>query len=720
MVSAGRCFWLASAALLSAAPASAAPLDCAARLLPRSPATLGAPVTAAALVELLDFGRADSSLEGEAPFSVSRDGHSAVMAVRRADPESDSYCIGIALVRLDGSGPPRLLDTGGELMLMTHDVRDAPDIVNGSADPRTPLWSPDGRRVAYLRRDGRSTQLWVVGLDGAPARQVTHFATDATGFRWTADGRSLLVETRPGLVGGQAAIDAEGRSGFLFDHRFWTLSDDRPRPPLPIPVETFLVDADGSSQPRPVAAPATPGMPAGALLAARSPSGATAWTSLIDANTPFGAAVLHVAVNGRERSCSAVCAQGVGGLWWSAPGVLLFMTAGSPANGGRTRLYRWDVMSDQQPARMLDTVDALFGCALVQQSLVCAHETATRPRTIVGLDPATGTMTTLFDPNPDFAARRVGEVRRLSLTRGGATTYGDLVLPPDHRPGQRVPLVVVQYTSRGFLRGGTGNDVPIYLLAARGFAVLSFQRPAMLPAAVAAPSLAAAQRINIAHWTERRMIVGTLESGVDAAIATGAIDPAAIGITGLSDGAVTAQYALLHSRRFKAAAIASCCDDPASAMSAAGLSYRDAVLAWGYAPPGSSDRAFWQPYSLARNAGRMRTPLLIQVPDAEYRLALETYSALQLHNAPVEMYVFPDEHHVKSHPAHRLAIYDRYVAWFDFWLRGQESLDSADRNEMARWRILREKATQPLASAAARANNASRPQRRPASGVVSR
>lgn len=712
-----RWTWFAGVALFVAAPATAGTVDCAARLLPAMPAGQRVPVTAASLVELLDFGGADADPGDTAPFSVSPDGRSAVMAVRRADPRTDSYCIGVLRIMLDGSGPPRLLDVGGELIAMTHDVRDAPGIVNGSPDPGTPLWSPDGRHVAYLRRDGGSTQLWLVALDGGAAREVTHFATDVLGFGWTDDGHGLLAETRPGLVAGKAAIEAEGRSGFLFDKRFWTLSEDRPRPPLPIPRVTFLVDPDGEFRVRPVAPPSSPAKPDGTLLIARGPDGATAWTVRADPKAPFNPAVrLHVAVGGRARICGALCDR-TAGLWWLSPHLLLFMTAPTPANGGRTALYRWDVAAGSAPVRVVDTQDALFGCVLAGQSLLCAYEAATRPRTIVSLDPATGAMTTLFDANPDFAARRFGEVRRLRFAALGASTYGDLVLPPDRRPGERVPLVVVQYTSHGFLRGGTGDDAPIHLLAARGFAVLSFQRPSLLPAAASAHSLEAVMRINIAHWAERRMIVATLEAGVDAAVATGAVDPAAIGITGLSDGAVTVQYALLHSRKFKAAAIASCCDDPGMAMSTAGLSYRDAALAWGYAPPGPTDAAFWQPYSLARNATRMRTPLLIQVPDAEYRLALETYSALQLHRAPVEMYVFPDEHHVKSHPAHRLAIYERYGAWFDFWLRSRESRDPLDQAEIERWRALRQDAARVASD---RATRASKPRHRQGSAAASR
>jgi hypothetical protein len=70
-------------------------------------------------------------------------------------------------------------------------------------------------------------------------------------------------------------------------------------------------------------------------------------------------------------------------------------------------------------------------------------------------------------------------------------------------------------------------------------------------------------------------------------------------------------------------------------------------------------------------------------------MALETYAALDHAQTPVEMYVFPDEHHVKSHPVHRLAIYERNLAWFDFWLRDIVSPDPASADAMQRWRLLK-------------------------------
>src|SRR3546814_17530678 len=72
-----------------------------------------------------------------------------------------------------------------------------------------------------------------------------------------------------------------------------------------------------------------------------------------------------------------------------------------------------------------------------------------------------------------------------------------------------------------------------------------------------------------------------------------------------------------------------------------------------------------RPRSLAVNAERIDTPLLMQLADSEAMLALETFTALREHGQPVEMYVFPGELHNKWQPAHRLAVYTRNIDWFD-------------------------------------------------------
>lgn len=680
-----------------AASAQAALPGCRERLLPPIPgaATGQHPIAARDLIELRDFGRLDTALLGAPVFSISPDGRFAAIALRRAEVRSNSYCFGIALVALDGSAPISLVDVGGEFIPSRNDIRGVPAIPNGAPVALAPLWSRDGRSLFYLRRDHGVTQLWRATPGARSGRPVTALSTDILSVDHAGDGHTLLVTTRPSLDAARAAIDLEGRRGFHFDARFWTLFEAKPRPALPLPLTFSAFDPDrmtlrtlSPAQAEALRSHGTQDRPRGSVLFASGGKG-RAWTVPDDPRRFLSPARLHVEIGGRALACpDAICGRSIGGIWW-ADDALIILRGGGPEDQGRLSLYSWRVGTQDKPRLRISTEAALLGCTLQGAALLCARETATEPRHLARIALADGAVTKVFDPNPQFARVAPGSVTRLAWSNAqGMPTYGDLVLPRFHRAGERRPLIIVQYQSRGFLRGGTGDEYPIHLLAEQGFAVLSFQQPSRLAASDAASDLNSLQKINIARWAGRRAIVSALQAGIDAAIASGAIDPERIGITGMSDGATTTQFALNMTTRFKAAAISSCCDEP-SGLFAVGPAYRDALLAWGYPAQSSNDHDFWKPMSLSRNAPAMRTPLLIQVPDAEYRGALEAVSALEQHGAPVEMYVFPDEYHVKAQPAHRDAIYHRAVDWFAFWLMERRPARGVRDVELERWEKMR-------------------------------
>lgn len=679
----------AAAALLAARPALGSSA-CSAELLPAAAPTAGPGrrVSALDLARLRDFGKQDVSLGGDAPFSISPDGTRAALVLRRGNPAADDYCIGVLVVPL-GGGKPQLVDSGGDLILAVSDVRGIPDLPIGNAEGVTPRWSPDGRLLAYLRRDSGLTRVWVARSDGSGAKPVSRLAEDARDVRWSHDGHALIVTIRPGVQTGEAALGSEERSGFLYDRRFWTLSRAQPQPPTPIPFLEQAIDPDDG---HPIGPPRAqddgpPGAPADAIAFALSSSGSRAWIAPRDPKVLLGPVELNVERGGKRIACGSPFCEGVGALWWGTGNELFFIQAATPENGGVTRLLRWRVGSEAGPRLVLATVDALFGCAPVGPKIICARETATRPRHLAQVDPANGAVSTLYDPNPDFASLAKGSVQRLRWHVPGTASFGDLVLPPGHREGMRHPLIIVQYQSRGFLRGGTGDEYPIQALAARGFAVLSVERTRPVGAGTAT-SAAQLMRISTAHFAERRRVFASLLAGVRSAIALGIVDPRRIGITGLSDGAATVQYALVNSNLFRAAAISSCCDEPSSSMFAAGPGYADFLVAAGFPRPGSDGRGFWRHYSLAANAKRVRTPLLLQLTDDEFRFGLETFETLKAQHDPVEMYVFAHEYHQKWRPAHRLATYERAIDWFDFWLNGLSDPDPSKRTQYERWRAL--------------------------------
>ncbi len=436
-----------------------------------------------------------------------------------------------------------------------------------------------------------------------------------------------------------------------------------------------------------------------------------AWFGPADPASP-SASIVHIATSGGRASlCNlAPCRGRVLGLWWHGRDLLILRREGwaDEAQG----LYRWRVGA-RTAGRLLLTKDAIHGCVLTRFGLLCTDEAARTPRRLVLIDARTGHVRPILDLNPEFAAITLGTVRRLRWRNDlGFACCGDLVLPPDYRSGQRLPLIVVQYHSDGFLRGGTGDEYPIFLLASHGMAVLSIERSQ--PVSAGRTDLASIEKMLAAemeNWAARRNLLSTVDRGVDRVIDSGIADPRRLGITGLSDGATTVAFALINHPRYAAAAMSTCCNEPDSMMTYAGLREAGFFGSIGYPPVTAHDTRFWQAMSLAQNAATMRTPLLLQVADSEYLLALQAFGALVEKQAPVEMYVFPGEYHEKVQPAHRLAIYRRNDDWFQFWLKNVRDPSPAKDDQYRRWAALRARAAPPLVPISS--STAPTPPRRP-------
>lgn len=112
----------------------------------------------------------------------------------------------------------------------------------------------------------------------------------------------------------------------------------------------------------------------------------------------------------------------------------------------------------------------------------------------------------------------------------------------------------------------------------------------------------------------------------------------------------------------------------------------------GYPAVNDPATPFWTPMAMSLNPERVKAPILMQLPSEEYLLSLEAFTALKDQHRPVELYVFPEERHVKSQPAHRLAIYERVLDWFDFWFFGKIDPASEKAAQYERWRAMRPRA----------------------------
>lgn len=639
------------------------------------------------LIQLRDIGFPDAAVTGPSPLAVSPDGTRIAFVLSRADVATNSYCRALVIVPVEG-GAPRVVDRGGEFISLGSFVRGL-WVDTGFPALVTPAWSPDGRSIAFIKREHGISQAVMVHFDRSGPPISTQLTVDVEDLWWDRQGK-LYVATRPGVEDAAAAIDKEGESGWLYDSRIAPNYGPRPRVRASdAPMTVWEVDpAIGSTRPRRAGLSALPDR---STTTAVSSAGNRAWLER-SGTSPFAPQQIWATdANGKKVACgSERCGGRFLGIWWDDGGREVRFLRREGWNQETYALYRWQVGA-RGPTRSFATTDVIQNCVPARAKLVCTFENSTTPRRIVLVDAERGRWRTVFDPNPEFRRLRLGAVRRLRFRNDrGFEAWGDLVLPPTYRKGTRLPMILVQYNSRGFLRGGTGNEYPILPLAAQGFAVFSFERPRAV--ASADPTLRTDEELNAANekgWAERRSVLSAMLAGTDAAIATGSVDPERVGITGLSDGATAVRFALINSDRFAAAAISSCCLEPKTVMTYGGIAWAEFNRAVGYPTATVDAPAFWRPMSLALNAGKIDTPLLMQLSDDEHLLALEAFTALREQGKPVELYVFPDEHHVKWQPVHRLAIYNRNLDWFNFWLSGVRDSDPRKIPQYERWSTLR-------------------------------
>jgi dienelactone hydrolase len=680
------------AALLGAAapvPLLAAATGPCGALLPDKAAPDGANgITAESLIELRDIGYPAPIAKG-LTLGLSPDGRKLAFPIQRADLTSNSYCSAVIVLDLATHGAS-VVGSSDALAMADAPYR-GPMVPNAAPAFVKPRWSPDGQWLAFLRSDRGITSLWRARVDGSHLSQVP--GTDATidSFAWSRDGSRLIISSRPKIAEETRDLQHEALVGFRYDERFLPFTGATPFPlisPLEIHsinLATGMLGAPSDDDAKVLHEATDPSRTPAPTRSARE-----AWTAPEHADRIGSPAMLHVADDGNEIACPRHLCASVSGFWWADDGSNLAFLRREGEAGEQTALYVWTV-GRAVPRRIILTEDLLIGCIRSKEQLICARETATEPRRIVSIDLETGRSNILFDPNPSYPSGYARPAERLVWrTDKGTPVFGDLVLPKGYVIGRRYPLIITNYQTRGFLRGATGDEFPIQLFAARGFAVLSLDRPRDLGTDTPGiRNIHELQQFEGKDWADRANVESAVERGVQQLVSRRIVDPDKIGITGLSDGSETVTYAILHFPHLAAASMSNCCNEPEAFLAMGGPATADDFRSLGYPDLMDHDAVFWEPASLAYNAHSIKVPILMQLPDQEFWLSLQSIEALREAKAPVDAYIFPGEGHIKLSPQHRMAVYKRNLAWFDFWLRGVRDDDLVPGDVYGRWEKLR-------------------------------
>jgi len=629
------------------------------------------PVAATDLVEVAEIGGP----------TISPDGTHIVFRVSRPSLETNETSLTWYIGAVDGSEPEFAADGG----LARIDGA-------GLVADQTPVWDPDSRGFRFLAYHAGAISLWH-WRKGAGAREEIREDADIVEFALSADGKSLrytVGATRAQIEQAEmkayeegvlvdAAVDLnQAIAGGVIDdgkrimQRFTGPWFDRRR---------ILWDAprrEKAVQLQPAATPLSGSLKTETRTPSQGVSVASDDGSVATVKRAAKRTTLTVTrKNGATILCAAPICQSPGLLvtaW--RPGrdaLLLFHDAGS----AREDVWEWSVGS--RTARKIVTTDGALRltdrplrCAVARDALLCAESQPLIPPRLVRIALAGAKHSVVFEPNAALARRVRAEAIPLALPGNRSAI---LLRPAGTKTP--TPVVVQNYHCAGFLKGGTGDELPMLPLVEHGIAVLCID-----------PFRGPPRGGQEGTYELARTVIA---AAIEDLAKEGLVDPNKVGIAGFSHSSGVALWALRHSKAFAAATIGTGQISPhyfwTNAVPDRGFA---ATLEdyWRMGDP-DSDPARWKIASAVYDIAAIDTPILMQLPDAEAPWTAEFHTKLKRAGKPAEMIVYADELHNKYQPRHKRAVYDRNLDWFRFWLTGEEDPAPEKSAHYERWRHYR-------------------------------
>ena len=641
-------------------------------------------------------------------------------------------------------------------------------MTNGKRDGQ-PRWSPDGKRIAFVRGGEKDEsgkpkppQIAILSLAGGEAWIITDLPKGAAGPVWSPDGKRIAFlstttqediekaqhkkgETKPEgnsdaikntAVAKQAEPESEHESdvhiisraiyrsneeGYLDPKRhehLWVLDVPTTSDEFTKPVQLTRGDfdegeiqwtQDGSriyflttriDEPyyeRPTtdifSIASSGGVPAKLTTVAMdlgdfvlSPDGKRgafhgSVTQPVRSYSQPDLWILDLSVNAQPRNLTADYDYDVGDsvfgdnapprggngrtLHWSPDGTVLYDTV---AKQGRTPIIRVDAKSgavteithgDQAVLDFSVTPDAQTIVALISTPVMIGD---------LFMLSADGTQNRITDFNQRLWSQlnltSPDEINYKSFD--GKNIQGWIQKPPDFDPNKKYPMILNIHGGPHAAYGWV-FDHEFQWMAAKGYVVLYINPRG---------STSYGQDFgNIIQYHYPGDDYRDLMIGVDELLKRGYVDEKKLGVTGGSGGGVLTNWTVTHTNRFAAAVSQRDISNWASWWYTADFTLFQPT--WFKAPP-FEDPQDYTNRSAITYVKNIHTPILFVLGEADYRTPQDSggeqlFRALKYLRRPTAMVIFPRETHELSRsgePWHRVERLEHIVAWFDKWLMG--------------------------------------------------
>jgi dipeptidyl aminopeptidase/acylaminoacyl peptidase len=171
-----------------------------------------------------------------------------------------------------------------------------------------------------------------------------------------------------------------------------------------------------------------------------------------------------------------------------------------------------------------------------------------------------------------------------------------------------------------------------------------------------------------ADWGDKE--VADLLAAVDYVVSIGLADPNRLGIGGWSYGGILTDYSIASDQRFKAAISGA---GSANQLSMYGVDEYVFQYDNEIGPPWRNPAGWMKVSYPFFKADRIQTPTLFMGGDKDFNVPLiggeQMYQALRTNGVATELIVYPGEFHEFTRPSFIRDRYERYLAWYDKYLK---------------------------------------------------
>lgn len=621
---------------------------------------------------------------------VSPDGQWVSYSVRSLDPKEDTRDTDLYMVPLAGGEPLRLTTSP-----------------KGESRGR---WSPDGRYLAFLSgREGDKSQVWLLDRRGGEAVKLSDYKGGVSDLAWSPDSSRLALivsdvdpdEPDPEAKGAEKTTkpivirrlqfkrDGEGylreiRSHIHvvdvkakrtlqvtsgpYDHSEITWSPDgrwiafvsnrTAEPDANYDTDVFVVEPKMNQTPRRV----TP-----SSISDQSPvfSPDGKWIAYISGGAPedIWYATSHVAVvpveGGEPRPLTRELDRNVAQLSVSPDGRWIYFLL---EDGGNQHLARVPAAGGAVE-RVVAGERVVESYALGPKGELVVQETqVSYPAELSVVEGQS--LRRLTHVNDEFLKGiRLAQTQRFKARNpDGQLIDGFLTLPPDAPAGQRLPTIlrihggpVAQFT--------TGFQLEWQMFAAHGYAVV---------AANPRGSSGYGREFSRAIWADwGNKDYDDVMAAVDHVIAMGIADPERLGVGGWSYGGMLTDYVITKTGRFKAATTGA---SETNYLANYGTDHyqreweAELGLPW-------KNAELWMRISPFFQIEKVTTPTLILCGAQDVNVPClnseQLFQALRRLGRETELVIYPDQSHSIQKPTYVKDRLDRYLAWYDKYLKGQ-------------------------------------------------